>query len=98
MFPFMCQQAIEKGIKAVLARHNERIPLIHNLRKLAIMAKLENGMTEEQIDLLEQLTPFVIKARYGSYKRRLSELCDREKAMEFIGRTERFIKWLEKKI
>ena len=95
---FMCQQAVEKGLKAILAKHNERIPLIHNLRKLAIMAMVENEMTEEQIDLLEQLTPFAIKARYGSYKKRLSELCDRGKAAEFVDRTGRFARWLEGKI
>ncbi len=95
---FMCQQAVEKGLKAVLAKHNERIALIHNLRKLAIMANVEAEMTSDQIDLLEQLTPFAIKARYGSYKRRLSELCDRKKATEFVSKTERFIKWLEEKI
>lgn len=95
---FMCQQAVEKGLKAVLAKQNERIALIHNLRKLAVMARLEVEMTEEQIDLLEQLTPFAIKARYGSYKKRLSELCDREKAVEFVNRTERLIRWLGEKI
>jgi HEPN domain-containing protein len=95
---FMCQQAVEKGLKAVLAKHNERIALIHNLRKLAIMANIEAEMTNDQIDLLEQLTPFAIKARYGSYKRRLSELCDRKKAAEFVSRTERLVKWLEEKI
>jgi HEPN domain-containing protein len=95
---FMCQQAVEKGLKAVLAKLNERIPLIHNLRKLAMIAGLEADMTEDQIDLLEQLTPFAIKARYGSYKKKLSELCDRKKAMEFVSRTERLIKWLEERI
>lgn len=95
---FMCQQSVEKGLKAVLAKHNERIPLIHNLRKLAAMSDMENELSEAQIDLLEQLTPFAIKARYGSYKNRLSELCDRKKALELVSRTEGFIKWLEEKI
>ena len=95
---FMCQQAVEKGLKAILAKHDERIPLIHNLRKLAVIAKVENELDNDQIDLLEQLTPFAIKARYGSYKKKLSELCDRRKALEFVNRTKRFIKWLKEKI
>lgn len=57
---FMCQQAVERGLKAILAKHNERIPLIHNLRKLAVITGLEADMTEDQVDLLEQLTPFAI--------------------------------------
>lgn len=58
---FMCQQAVEKGLKAVLAKHNERIALIHNLRKLAVMAGLETEMTEEQIDLCDKSTIWFVQ-------------------------------------
>lgn len=95
---FMCQQTVEKGIKTVLASKNMEIPLTHNLRKLAAIAGIENELDPNWIDFLEQLTPFAIKARYGSYKKRLSEICDRKTAKKLVGSTEEFIKWLRKKI
>lgn len=95
---FMCQQSVEKAIKAVLASQNREIPLTHNLRKLAVVAGIEKEFDADQIDFLESLTPFAIKARYGSYKKRLSEICDRKTAGEFVRATEGFVKWLRKKI
>lgn len=95
---FMCQQTVEKAIKAILASRNQEIPLTHNLRKLAVVAGIENELGAEEIDFLEQLTPFAIKARYGSYKKGLSEICDRSTAEHFLKQTEKFIKWLRKKI
>lgn len=95
---FLCQQAVEKAIKALLAGQNKEIPLIHNLRKLAEIADIGKELSMDQIDFLERLTPFAIKARYGSYKRRMSEICNRKTAVEFIQLTEGFLKWLRKKI
>lgn len=95
---FMCQQAVEKAFKALLAKGGKRIPLIHGLRKLADLAGVGDDLDPEQIDLLEKLTPFAIKARYGSYKRRLSEICNSRTAKEFVHSTEKFIRWLEKRI
>ena len=95
---FMCQQAVEKGIKGWLAINNQRVPPIHNLRKLALLGQLESELSDEQIDLLEQLIPFAIKARYGSYKQKLSEICDRKMATELFTKTERLIRWLKEKM
>ena len=95
---FMCQQAIEKGLKALITKQDKEPPFIHNLRKLAFLANIESELDATQVDLLEQLTPFAIKARYGEYKKCLSELLSRKKAQEFIVNTQGFIKWLEKKI
>lgn len=95
---FMCQQSIEKGLKALITSLDQEPPFIHNLRKLAFLAGIEDELEASQIDFLEQLTPFAIKARYGEYKKHLSELLSRKKAEEFIIETQRLIKWLEKRI
>lgn len=95
---FMCQQAVEKTLKAIMAKKGARIPLIHGLRKLAEMAGVEKEMTPAQLDILERLTPFAIKARYGSYKKRLSEICNREMAASLLHDSKEIIRWLEKKM
>ncbi|MFH1829962.1 MAG: HEPN domain-containing protein [Pseudomonadota bacterium] len=95
---FMCQQAVEKAIKAILANREKEIPLTHNLRKLAAVAGIEHELGADRLDFLERLTPFAIKARYGSYKKRLSEICDRKTAQDYLHKTEGLIKWLRKKI
>lgn len=95
---FMCQQAVEKALKAVLANQCKEVPPIHNLKKLAMLAEIEDEMDAQQVEFLEQLTPFAIKARYGSYKKKLSEICDRKTAVQFLSMTEKFIPWLKKKM
>lgn len=95
---FMCQQTVEKALKALLVAQNKEILITHNLRKLALVADLADELDDKKIDFLERLTPFAIKARYGSYKDSLSEICDNATAKNFIRETEVFVKWLRKKI
>lgn len=95
---FMCQQTVEKALKTLLAAQNKEIIITHNLRKLALVAGLADELDNSKIDFLERLTPFAIKARYGSYKESLSEICDHRTAKNFIRETETFVKWLRKKI
>lgn len=95
---FMCQQAVEKAMKAFLAKQCSEIPFTHNLRKIAEVSSLEDEMDTDQLDFLERLTPFAIKARYGSYKSSLSEICSAKMAKSLVSETERFLKWLGKKI
>lgn len=95
---FMCQQAIEKLLKAGLSRQGKALHPIHNLLRLAEECNILEECEEFDGGLLAELTPYCIKARYGEYKRRLSELCDRNTAVKLLRRTERLFKWLRKKI
>ncbi len=91
---FMCQQAVEKLLKACLASLGKGAFPIHNLPRLAQEAGLFESCEGQDAGLLLELTPFAIKARYGEYKRKLSELCDRKTAVSYVARTERMAKWL----
>ena len=60
---FMCQQAIEKMLKACATiKTGEFPPRIHNLARLAELAALD--MTEEERELLERLSLYYLQSRY----------------------------------
>lgn len=95
---FMCQQCIEKVLKAIILSNGTVPSPIHNLLKLAENAHLLKECEDFDEGLLAELTPYCIKARYGEYKQKLSELCDRKTAIQLVKRTGRMHKWLRGKI
>jgi HEPN domain-containing protein len=95
---YMCQQAVEKLLKAIIAQHGKENLPIHNLNRLAELAELRGDLDEEQIDLLAELTAYNIVARYGDYKENLSEIVDIQKAKFLYDKTMELFKWLCKKI
>ncbi len=95
---FMCQQCVEKILKAIVLSNGTIPPPIHNLLKLSEGAELLEECEKFDEGLLAELTPYCIKARYGEYKRKLSELCDRKTSVQLVRRTERMHQWLLKKI
>jgi len=95
---YMCQQAVEKFLKAVIAQHGKENLPIHNLNRLAESAGLSVELTGGQIDLLAELTAYNIEARYGDYKEDLSEIVDGQKAKLLYERTLELVQWLYKKI
>jgi HEPN domain-containing protein len=91
---YMCQQAVEKFLKAIIAHHGKENLPIHNLNRLAELAELSGELTEGQIDLLAELTAYNIDARYGDYKESLSEVVDIQKAKLIYDRTVELFQWL----
>ncbi len=95
---YMCQQAVEKALKAIIAQQNRENPPIHNLNRLAEIAGIKNELSAEQFSFLAELTPYCIEARYGDYKESLSEIINKEKASEVYKRTQEIFQWLYRKI
>lgn len=95
---FMCQQSLEKLLKAILSDQKKNPPPIHNLPRLAELAGLLKQCNTNDAGLLAELTPFSIKARYGEYKKKLSEICDRRTALDYLQRTERMFRWLTQQV
>ncbi|PIV53356.1 MAG: hypothetical protein COY53_07385 [Elusimicrobia bacterium CG_4_10_14_0_8_um_filter_37_32] len=54
---FMCQQAIEKVLKAKIAEKGKGILPIHNLVRLAEISGVNKFLDEPQLDFLADLTP-----------------------------------------
>jgi HEPN domain-containing protein len=93
---FMCQQAAEKMLKAVITlRIKIAPPRIHDLSKLAAAAKIKHSLSQSQKDFLAELTPFCIITRYAGYKKKLSELSNAKLAKATLAATEDFIQWVK---
>lgn len=92
---FMCQQAIEKHLKAIITKKTKNVPpYTHNL---AVLSQII-GITCDDEDkyLLVTLTNFYLNSRYPDFKQKMTEEIDRTKAADLLRKTEAFIKWLKK--
>ena len=96
---FHCQQAVEKSIKAVIARDlpdGDMPPKIHNLAKLASNASIMNKLSGEQKTLLKILNRFNIDARYPDYdtpSTPTKEICEK-----VVIDVEEFLCWIKKQL
>ena len=95
---FMCHQSVEKMIKACCVKNNIAPPPIHKLDKLLELSGLNTLLTEDQLDLIDELTPLNVQARYPAYKEAIYKLVGKEKAVEILSRTEAFVTWLKRQI
>ena len=98
---FMCHQAIEKALKAIISqacKEGEIPPKIHDLGKLAVHSKLFDKMTDEQKIFIEYLNPLNIEARYPEYKKRFLEVLTREKCEGVFAGTEEFLCWIKEQL
>jgi len=95
---YMCQQAVEKILKGIIAQQNKENLPIHNLNRLAQVAGIENDLNAEQFNFLAELTPYCIEARYGDYRESLSEIINEQRAREVYAKTQEIFQWLYQKI
>lgn len=91
---YMCQQAIEKLLKAKIARLNKENLPIHNLNRLAEIAGIKSQLSKEQFDFLAELTPYCVETRYGDYKESLSEIISKEEGKVIYEKTKGIFEWL----
>ena len=98
---FMCHQAIEKAIKAVIARDcadGEMPPKIHHLLKLADRAGIYQKMSEEQQAFIKYLNPMNVEARYPEHKDAISAGLTEEMCKNFISGTEELLCWIKQQL
>lgn len=94
---FMCQQAIEKILKAIITTiSSEPPPKTHNLVRLAELAGIIEQLNQEQVDLLASLSPFCIESRYADYQEKMSRLTNRKLAGDYLLKTKELYKCLRK--
>jgi HEPN domain-containing protein len=93
---FMCHQSVEKMLKAIyVLKSNSVPPYIHKLDKLIELTGLRDDISEEQYDLIDELIPLNIQARYPAYKEAINKLIDETKAKEIFVKTGALILWLK---
>lgn len=94
---FVGHLAVEKMIKAHYVKEcDNNVPHMHNLYKLAVESKLE--LSESQIDSLQKITLFNIKARYEDFKRVFYNKCTKEFTEENIKMIKGLMEWLKQEI
>ena len=91
---FMCQQSIEKCLKAVLACEEKEVVPIHNLRRLGELAGIIGDFEESALVKLDFLSRYYINARYKEDLQELSKGITESVARDFIRFSEDTIKWL----
>ena len=96
---FFCHLAVEKGLKAIIANNEpEPPPKTHDLTKLAQLGGILIGLSEEQLNLLDELTPLNIEARYPDYKASIAQIFTTEKTAGIFKETEAFLCWIKQKL
>ncbi len=84
---FMCQQAVEKCLKAVIAYREGEILPIHNLRRLAELSGVVGELNEDKLKKLDFLSQYYINARYKEDIADLSKGITEELSKSFISFT-----------
>ena len=96
---YMCQQAVEKTLKADHTKHQSEDPMrIHNLARLAESAGIYELMTEEQQAFLDVLTPLNIEARYPDYKSRIYASLNESVCNKILEQTKEMQSWIKSKL
>jgi len=95
---FVGHLALEKIVKAIFVDRNEDTapPKIHNLVRLAELAKIE--LNDEQKFILDQINDFNLQTRYPDYKLEFYKRCDVEYAKTYLGKIKEFYIWFNSQL
>ena len=96
---FMCHQTIEKALKGIFVarNHDEELPYIHKLVRLANLCGVTEELSEAQLSLLDTLNPLNIEARYPDYKRAVAKSLNAEITSHFVEQTKQMQQWILQK-
>jgi HEPN domain-containing protein len=96
---FFCHMIAEKALKAVIAhKTNELPPRIHDLVQLASKGEVFGIMSDEQKQLLHELTPLQIEARYPEYKEKIKRTLAPTVCKQLLKQTEEFLCWIKQQL
>jgi len=91
---FCCQQALEKILKAILVEKGIRPPKVHDLMRLARLAKLK--IDKEQAEELRAMTRHYFTVRYPDLNKELYR--DRLATKKSLEKMKEFYQWFKKKL
>ncbi|HEY4481934.1 MAG TPA: HEPN domain-containing protein [Candidatus Brocadiaceae bacterium] len=95
---FMCQQALEKCLKALMAFKEMDIVPVHNLRRLAEMTGVIGEMSKEELKKIDFLSQYYLNARYKEDIEELMLQITADIAKDFVNFSKEKVKWLTLKI
>ncbi len=96
---FMCQQCIEKTIKAIYIYKTKEIPpKKHDLIYLSQIAQLFDVLDEPTKKLFRYLNVYYIETRYAEKREELKAKCNKQNTKEIINNTKEVFEWLKSKL
>ena len=95
---FMCQQALEKSFKALMAFKGMEILPIHNLRRLAEIAGVVDEISPVDLRKIDFLSQYYLNARYKEDIEELSLQITADTAKIYLNFSKEKIEWLTHKI
>ncbi len=96
---FMCQQAIEKVLKACYVEyHGTTPPYTHNLLRLAAELPWKEDIGERMLETLETLNSYYIESRYTEDIQELAKALTETKASEILEFTRGLFGWIKSKM
>lgn len=95
----MCQQAIEKMLKAIyLKQKNEVPPKIHNLNKLLLDVGFSDELDEETNIFFDDLIIYYFSSRYPDKRALLKKECTEQLVNKYLNKTKEVFQWLKNKL
>ena len=95
---FMCNQSIEKILKGIYTdKFNQLPPRIHNLARLLKLVELGNDIPKDLLEILNELNPLNIAARYPDQQLDIIKELDFDYSSKLLENTRRLFKWLKTK-
>ncbi|MCH8120366.1 MAG: HEPN domain-containing protein [Planctomycetes bacterium] len=96
---FMCQQAIEKILKACYVKEfNDTPPYTHNLLRLAKELSFFSKIGSDKLEHVEVLNAYYIESRYTEEFGELVAVLTEEKTREILDSTKGLFEWLKYQI
>ena len=94
---FVGHLVIEKLLKAWYVQNiSNTPPFVHDLVRLAEKGAL--SLDEDQMDLLDTISTFNIRARYDDYKMEFQRKCTQEFTAEWLNTIKEFREWTKTKL
>ena len=88
---FLCQQSVEKALKALLIKKTKEFPKIHDLVRLGRLV----GLNKKFLTNCKRLTSVYIETRYPGIS---DDEYSKDESLEDIQMTEEILKWVKKKL
>jgi len=96
---FFCHLIAEKALKAVVAHKTDDVPpRTHDLVRLAGKGDVFDIMSDEQKQLLRELAPLHIEARYPEFKEKIAAALSPKYCKQLLSKTEDFLCWIKQQL
>jgi HEPN domain-containing protein len=92
---FLCQQAVEKALKALVQTTlDDPPPKIHSLMRLAVLAGVWDEMEPERQAKIHAVDPYVTAGRYPPAEAQLSMPASDEELQRILSDCREMVEWL----